>query len=71
MRTICYQPGPLYVPDLGEFSMDPAAKSASVDTATGNSSDVVQHDVDHTVDSIGLDAKTGVPAGAPTIAVAA
>ena len=22
MRTVCYQPGPLVLPDLGEFSME-------------------------------------------------
>jgi hypothetical protein len=27
MRTNCYQPGPLSMPDLGEFSMVPADKA--------------------------------------------
>lgn len=25
MRTVCYQPGPLLMPDLGEFSMEATA----------------------------------------------
>jgi hypothetical protein len=27
MRTVCYKPGPLVVPDLGEFSMDTTTKA--------------------------------------------
>jgi hypothetical protein len=30
MRTVCYQPGPLVMPDLGEFSME-----ATGHTSTG------------------------------------
>jgi glycerophosphoryl diester phosphodiesterase/phosphatidylglycerol phospholipase C len=26
MRTVCYRPGPLVMPDLGEFSMDAEGK---------------------------------------------
>jgi hypothetical protein len=27
MRTHCYQPGPIFMPDLGEFSMVPSDKA--------------------------------------------
>jgi hypothetical protein len=27
MRTVCYQPGPLVMPDLGEFSMSATSPS--------------------------------------------
>lgn len=32
MRTVCYQPGPLTMPDLGEFSMVEQGSQAKEET---------------------------------------